>query len=329
MKNRTGITATFSFEEAANVYLESRKPPYLKQRTWEMYCYYTRQLHAFFGGMRLAVMHAGHIREYQKMRMDKGVGASGINHEVECILVPVLREAGLWEPIRPYYERIPLPRFTKPKVMTDEEESRLFLIASKNPDWCVAYWCASITCNSTASGTELRNLQLRDINFQEDWFEVKMETAKNEYRMRRIPMNATAKKQLMRSVARCQDLGGYAGEHYVFPFRVTKGRYDVTRPASPSFMRKQFEEMKSAANLPWITPHCLRHQAITKLYESGATDESVVEIAGWVSPRMKAIYCKPRMEHKRGLLNQIDPVGQTKPVSKAGATWLFAKKAKV
>lgn len=312
MQNQTGITPSHLYEAASELWLESRRPPYLKPDTWEMYRYYDRKLKEFFSGMKLGSIHAGHVREYQKKRTDAGVGSSGINHEISCVLAPVLKQARMWTQIKPFYERIPESQWTKPKVMTDEEEDHLFKIAASNPDWSVAYWCSSVTCNSTVSGTELRHLRLNDPNFEKRYFDVRAETAKGEIRGRRVPMNETSYKQLWRLYERAKNppIRAFLGEHFLIPFRVKRGVYDVTRPASRSFMRKQFRAMVEAAGLEWVTPHCFRHQCITKLYENGATDEGVVEIAGWVSPRMKRIYCKPRMEFKRGLLAQIDPAAR-------------------
>ena len=51
--------------------------------------------------------------------------------------------------------------------------------------------------------------------------------------------------------------------------------------------------------------HDLRHHAITELAESQASDQTVMAIAGHVSPRMLAHYSHVRLEAKRNALEAI------------------------
>jgi integrase len=58
--------------------------------------------------------------------------------------------------------------------------------------------------------------------------------------------------------------------------------------------------------LPRLTPHCLRHQAITKLLESGASPETVRQIAGHVGEAMLKIYSHSRFKHQATALECLD-----------------------
>ena len=51
--------------------------------------------------------------------------------------------------------------------------------------------------------------------------------------------------------------------------------------------------------------HDLRHQAITELAESQASDQTIMSIAGHVSPRMLAHYSHVRVEAKRNALDAL------------------------
>lgn len=57
--------------------------------------------------------------------------------------------------------------------------------------------------------------------------------------------------------------------------------------------------------------HDLRHHAITELAESQASDQTVMAIAGHVSPKMLAHYSHVRLDAKRHALDAISSGGST------------------
>jgi hypothetical protein len=98
----------------------------------------------------------------------------------------------------------------------------------------------------------------------------------NEFRARVVPLNAVAAKQARRIVERAKRLGAWRPEHYIFPFRLKRGSYDVAKPASPYFIRSAFRSMRETTGLDWLQPRNFRNQIITKLFESGAPDETII-----------------------------------------------------
>src|SRR5262249_12664204 len=56
--------------------------------------------------------------------------------------------------------------------------------------------------------------------------------------------------------------------------------------------------------------HDLRHHAITELAESQASDQTIMSIAGHVSPRMLAHYSHVRMEAKRQALDALARISE-------------------
>jgi integrase len=52
--------------------------------------------------------------------------------------------------------------------------------------------------------------------------------------------------------------------------------------------------------------HDSRHRLITELAESGAGDETIMEIAGHVSRQMLSRYCHIRMEAKRKAREEVE-----------------------
>lgn len=290
------------FSDAAPLWLTPRKEK-LKPRTYAMYEHYIGRLNLFFRDVELKRVDCGMIHAYQQFRK---AGASAVNHEVECVLIPMLSKADLWEAQKKHYERLPAPSWQPPKVMTEEQEDHLFKIAATNDEWRVAYWVCSITNNTSASGQELRKLRLRDVDLKERVMRVPAHAAKNAWRDRVIPLNDIAFKQFGRALDRAKNkLGASHPDHYIFPKRISPNHYDVTQPGPPSFIRVAFRNLKLAADLDWITPHCFRHQIITKMLENGAPEETVRAIAGHVSGNMMRHYSHTRIQAKAEVLGRL------------------------
>jgi len=299
---------TLPFDEAAGHWLEIKKLHTKKPRTIEMYEWYIRNLKKEFGELLLSQIHIGHLLEYQRQRR-MSAGASCVNHELNT-LAQILKMAELWDLIEKHYRPLPLPNWTPPKVLTAAEEERFFRIASGNPDWSVAYWAVSLTNNTSAMGIELRHLQLQHVFLEQDppTIHIPDTKVKNEFRARVVPLNAVAAKQARRIVERANRLGAWRPEHYIFPFRLKRGSYDVAKPASPYFIRSTFRSMRETTGLDWLQPRNFRNQIITKLFESGAPDETIMSIAGHQSIKMSRYYSRIRITAKAEALNTICPV---------------------
>ena len=69
-----------------------------------------------------------------------------------------------------------------------------------------------------------------------------------------------------------------------------------------SGIKKPWMELRKAAGLEWLTPHCLRHQANTKLYEAGADDMTIMSIMGHQTRQMSEHYSQIREQRKREAL---------------------------
>jgi integrase len=309
------------FSTAAALWLSTRKP-YLKERTFYMYGHHIETLDRFFGELTIGKIHLGLLREYQKARVNNAIplpnhefnkawqrkaGPSVINHEMS-VMQQILKRAGRWKLIAHHYEPLPLPPEQKPKVMTEQEEHRLFEIAASSVEYELAFLVASLSVNTTACGSELRNIRLRDISLTVTGprFVVDAATAKNDPRGRTIPLNPTAAFQMARCIKRANSLGSILPEHYLFPKRLVRGLWDPYSPASTSWLRNSFKAMREAAALPWLTPHCLRHQAITKLLELGTPPEVVKSISGHISDRMMRHYSHTRYAASFDALSRID-----------------------
>jgi Phage integrase family len=130
---------------------------------------------------------------------------------------------------------------------------------------------------------------------------------KNCNRIRGVPLNDTALAAAEDLLAQAKSRGVCEPEHFLIPFRVKKGTHDPKRAASSCFIRSAFRSIAKACGLAWVTPSTFRHQAITKLLESGAPDETVPAIAGHGSERAMKYYSHIRMEAKKEALDRLVP----------------------
>jgi site-specific recombinase XerD len=305
------------FSEAADIWLEEKKLHIKKPRTLEAYTLYISNLKKNLGQVQLSQIHIGHVLTYQQLRKAQKACASYVNHETNT-LAQILKRADLWDLVEKHYKPLPTGNWTPPKVLTPEEEDRFFRVAASNPDWSVAYWAVSVTNNTSAVGTELRNLQLKHVFLDQKppMIHIPDGKVKNEFRARVIPLNEVAEKQMRRIVERARKLGAGHPDHFIFPFRVNRGTWDVTRPASRAFIKKTFAQMREATGLSWLQPRNFRNQVITKLFESGAPDETITSIAGHQSIRMSQFYSRIRVDRKFEALSAI--LTKKKGVENAG-----------
>jgi len=299
------------FPTAAVIWLETCQP-YMKERSFYMKAHHVKQLGRFFSELIPAEIHIGHLRQYQRARATnenrmwkRPAQASLINHELS-VMQQLLKRCGRWNDFREHYHPLPTPPSQKPKVMTQKEEYRLFKVAQTNIDFELAYFVASLSVNTTACGSELRHLRIEHVSLDAGRFTINPEHTKNQYRSRTIPLNGTAREAMEQCIKRAKSLGSYMPEHYLFPKRVTRNLWNPYQPASTSWLRTSFNALREAADLPWLTPHCLRHCAITKMLENGAPIEVVKTISGHISDQMVRHYSHTRFAASLDALNKID-----------------------
>lgn len=321
MKVSPASMRLMSLAEAADTWwINIKLPTVRKPRTAEAYQLYFKHFKSEeIGKLRLSEIHVGHILEYQRTRhIEQKASVSYVNHETNC-LSQIMSYCDLWDLIDKHFRALPPKDWTPPKVMSNEEEERFFRVVAGNPDWDVAYWAVSLTNNTSAAGIELRQLQRKDVHLEHDppKFHIPDGKVKNEFRARVIPLNEVAEKQMRRVIVRAEELAKKQGftalypDHYLFPYRISRGVWDVTRPATRWYIRNTFVKMRNAAGLPWLQPHNFRNQIITKLFENGTPDETIISIAGHQSIKMSRFYSRIRLDAKKDALSAISPKKRT------------------
>jgi integrase len=279
------------------------------------------QLRAYFKQEPLKSISAKRITEYRSWRAEQKVTRSGkecsvgpatLNAELG-ILRRVMKRARIWarvaDDIRPLREPS-----TIGKALTEEEQQRLLRTAVMRPEWETAYLAAILCLNTTARGCELKGMQWSDVDMFGKTLTIrKSKTAAGE---RVVPLTDVATSALAKLRRRAEGFGPVEPSHYVFATFVPKfafsGKkvvdYNVTAFDPKRHLnswRSVWRTLTKKAGLPGFRFHDLRHCAITQLAENGASDATIMAIAGHVSRRMLERYSHVRMEAKRAALEAL------------------------
>lgn len=313
-----------TFTVASETWLTLRKQASLKPRAIEAIEGQISSLKRFFGEMRLCDITPGNLRSYQTARganlivedgeeirpWSRPAGNSAINHDLSC-LAQLLRHCKLWAKLKPYYFPLSIPTWSPREILSEEEEERFFAAASECPEAALAYWVACITNNTTASGIELRGLRLKHIFLRDkrqiSEIYIPEDAVKNNSRPRKIALNPTARWAVEQCLNRAISLGAWDPDHFLFPFREKRNEFNPAKGASRSFLRKPWDRLREATGFEDLTPHCLRHQCITRMLENNVQPETVRSIAGHVTTQMMEYYSHIRRETKYAAVMAIEP----------------------
>jgi integrase len=274
------------------------------------------QLRAYFQQAPLKSITAKQIIEYRAWRAEQKVGPATLNAEIG-ILRRILKRSRLWarvsDDIRPLREP-----GTIGKALTNEEQQRLLKTAVMRPEWQTAFLASVLCLNTTARGCELKGLQWLDVDLLGRTLTIRK--SKTDAGVRMVPLTDVALSALAKLRRRAEAFGIVEPSHYVFAAfvpnfklngkRVVDGVTDYKITAFDpkrhlKSWRSAWRTLTKKAGLPGFRFHDLRHCAITQLAENGASDSTIMAIAGHVSRRMLERYSHVRMEAKRTALEGL------------------------
>ena len=241
------------------------------------------------------------VLRYQEDRLREKAAPKSINEEVRFLL-KMLGDPG--ELIRAQLKKTKQLKLTVHKQIGkafDSEESEKLAgktRKSRSPHMYPAFMLAR---NGGLRDTEIKTLTWGQINF--DNRTVKVGRAKSEAGEGRVvPLNLEVYQALVEHRAWYRKrFGEIREECYVFPW----GR---PMPSDPTRHITSFKTAwKTARKNAKVTGrwHDNRHTLITELAESGAGDETIMEIAGHVDRQMLRHYSHIRMKAKREALEAV------------------------
>jgi len=326
------------FGDAADAFLEERRP-HVSPRTYQLDSERLRPLRTFFGDRPLIRIKADDIAAFQRARLageiqfgkprqTLAVQPRTVNMEVG-VLRQLLGRAKVWRAVEEDVRMLPESKGTVGRVLTREQKRHLFATAASEDRWLVAYCAAVLAASTTCRGVELKNLRWRDVDLFEQRVQVKR--SKTDAGLRTIPLIPDATAALARLLERAEALGSSEPEHFVFP-ACERNVIDPTRPQTSwrTAWRKlvncaaktagaqaaldaganglEQEKARATAEGPFLgfRFHDLRHQAITELAETGASDATLMSIAGHMSRAMLEHYSHVRMTAKCDALSKLE-----------------------
>lgn len=332
----TRISPSLPFREAAALWLESRTirnsfgavtARLVKPNTEKSYRSYISSLNLFFGDLPLNKIHLGHISEYQiarvngdapfvrKIRPNKNVVPGPVpasprktNQEL-TLLRKLLLRAGCWgEDNQEFYRQLSVPYSNISPALTKAQRQHWLDVSALRPEWAIVNWYSHLAFGTSMGHIEMRYLRIGDVNLYHRTVSVASGGAKNQGRVRTIPLTAAevlwACEQLL---ARAKDLGATSPLHYLFPWRQNPRPFDPSQPMSGSGIRKPWNQVRIVAGLHNFCPNHTRHTALTHWAEDGMKLEEMRRLAGHLGDSTQTLhYARICDGHLRRSMEEVD-----------------------
>ncbi len=315
-----------SISTLAETYLEDYK---VRHRAGTFAEYALGHVTRLLGDKLVVDINEGVVKTYQTARLKEKAAPKSVNEEV-TFLLRLLGDAGDALRIRLRREKALKLKVsqTVARAFTEAEKEKMLALAkdstSRKSGSPAIYPALVLALNAGMRDAEIRTLTWAQVDFEKQFLTVgKSKTEAGEGRT--IPLNSVLLPALLdHSRWYMRRFGMVKPDWYLFPFGKSK-HLDPTRPMTT--LKTVWGNIKETAGITgrW---HDNRHTLITELAESGAGDQTIMDIAGHVSRQMLARYSHIRMDAKRKALEAIvrkpepapqvpDPVNEEKPAAKA------------
>jgi integrase len=241
------------------------------------------------------------VGAYQIARLEEKAAAKSINEEVGFLLRILGARGDLL--------RADLRRKKALKLKGSAQQGKAFNIEEKDAMVAAAEQSRSahilaalaLALNAGMRDGEIKRTQWAQIDFSKAILTVgKSKTPGGEGRT--IPLNSEILEALLKHAKwYVRKFGELKPEWYVFPFG-RRGAMDPSRPVTTLKTAWKTVRTKAAVKGRW---HDARHTLITELAESGAGDQTIMDIAGHVSRQMLTRYSHIRTQAKRNALEEV------------------------
>lgn len=343
------VFARRPFSEAADAWVEDRQG-HIAERSLQFEKERLRPLKEYFADKPLLKIRADDIRAYQKLRLEAGRSNKTINMEIGVLRL-MMKRARTWRLVADDVKMLPKRPRVIGRALTRDQKFHLFRTASSKDEWIVAYCAAVLAVSTTCRGVELKGLRWRDVDLFGQVMQVNR--SKTDAGHRSIPLNADGLAAFARLRSRAEAVGSQALDHFVFPAcengNIDPSKYQkswrsawrsLVKGAAKSAGKEAAQSVLNAGGGIWQAKaawkhaaqefegfrfHDLRHQAITELAEGGATDATLMAVAGHLTRDMLEHYSHVRMVAKReavsklegGLISPLTPATDaTRPVTR-------------
>ncbi len=263
--------------------------------------YAALHLQRLLGDLMIVEVAEQTVKEYQDQRLREDASPKSVNDEVG-ILLRIMDDAGDLLRIRLKKKRLLKLKVRKTvgKAYNDLEKAKMLECAraARSPH---IYPALMLALNAGIRDAELKNLTWGQIDLEKNILTVgKSKTDAGEGRT--IPLNSDLRESINQYATWYRDrFSGSRAEWYVFPFGSPRPS-DPTRPVTT--LKTSWANVRRNAGVQgrW---HDNRHTLITELAETGAGDQTIMDIAGHVSKQMLSHYSHIRTQAKRDALETV------------------------
>jgi integrase len=288
-----------TIDDMADAYLEAYKLRHPQSATFAEYA--VAHVKRIVGSKMFVDCNEATVTSYQNARLQEGAAPKTVNEEVGFLL-RILDELGDILRVRLRKRKLLKLKVGKSigKAYTEEEKLRM-LEEAKSARSPHIYPAIMLALNAGIRDAELKQLTWEQINLKRGYLTVgKSKTEAGEGRT--IPLNS-ALAETMSDYAEWyrERFNSIQPQWYVFPFGKPRPS-DPSRPVTT--LKTAWNNVRKKAKVTgrW---HDHRHTMITDLAESGAGDQTIMDIAGHVSKSMLKHYSHIRMEAKRDALESL------------------------
>jgi len=265
-----------------------------------------KHLNVHLGDKMIVDINEKTVREYQDERLKEGAAPKTINEEIG-VLLRIMGERG--ELVRARLRKDKMLKLRVPKhaakVFSPEEKAQLIdaARAAKSP---TIYPALMLATNTGMRSSEIRTHKWDQVDLEKRFLVVgRSKTDASEGRT--IPFNPPLYEALKEHREWFKLIFGRIEPQWcLFPFGKLH-QLDPTRPITT--LKTAWTNVRQRADVKgWL--HDTRHTLITELAESGAGEETIMDIAAHVSRQMLRHYRHIRMEAKREALEALWRKGQ-------------------
>jgi integrase len=301
MEGKLGAhSAPTRFFDACEKYLVAKEATANTKRAVEFDRERLEVVKRHLGDIKLSSISRELIEGFQAKRRLEGASNRTVNMDVG-VLRRVLKRFKHWHRLEDDVKMLtesggaPIGR-----VLTDEEQDRLFKMAESNGEWQHVYCAAVLAANTSMRGVGIKHLRRKDVDLEERALHIR--TSKNEGSKRVLPLNDGALAAVMTMIERADRLGYTDPNHYLW-CASQHHKFDPSKPAAK--WDGAWRALRDAAGLPGLRFHDLRHTVVTRLLEAGEPDHVVESITGHLSRRMLEHYSHIRLAAKKAALDRL------------------------
>ena len=290
---------------AIDDYLKAKKATANTQRAIEFDRERLEVVKRVLGDVKLSSITPRTIEGFQAKRRVEGASNRTVNMDIGA-LRQVMKRFKQWRRLEDDVKMLtesggePVGR-----VLTNEEQERLFKTAEANPEWEHVYCAAILAANTSMRGVEVKNVRRKDFDAREAHRSHPHQQERDE--QARHPIERLGVRAVQRMAKRADTLGHSAPEHYLW-CASQHHKLDPTKPASK--WDTAWRALREAAGLTGLRFHDLRHTVVTRLLEAGEPDHVVESITGHLSRRMLEHYSHIRLNAKKAALDRLDESGK-------------------